>query len=501
MSTEIELKLALPKTALTALRRHPLIAGAEKLGNAQTLLNTYYDTPTLTLREDKVAVRTRKQGRAWLQTVKCAAPSSGGLSARPEWEQPFIGGFDFDTIEDAPLARRLNALRDQLTPVFTTRFRRQTYRLRPTPEVEILLMVDTGTIDANERSAPICEIELELVSGEAQDLFAVACQLADNIPLLPADRSKAERGYRLFANAPETPTRAGKSPLHPQQSPLDAFRALAGDCLHQWQANALAMGDHDDPEYIHQLRIALRRLRSLIKLFAPALPPTFVDEWSATLRTAATELGGTRDVDVFLHDILAPVEPGPLMPADFLDGLRAHAQSQVDAHRGAAGDLTADPRQGQRMLALAAQLNALDGNALDAAADLSTFARLQLGALRKRARKRFAAARAPAPEDLHELRVSLKQLRYGAEFFLPLFDARTLKQHIRMLREGQDLLGYLNDVEIARNHVLNWSEAQPALSAPAHFLIGWHAPRCARVRRRILLEIEPLLWGKTPWKA
>ena len=79
--------------------------------------------------------------------------------------------------------------------------------------------------------------------------------------------------------------------------------------------------------------------------------------------------------------------------------------------------------------------------------------------------------------------------------------ARALKRHIRALRQGQDLLGYLNDVEIARNHVLAWREAQPALDAPAHFLVGWHAPQCARVRRRILLEIEPLLWGKTPWKT
>ena len=63
MPEEIELKLALPPAALAALRRHPVVAGAEKLGNAVTLDNTYYDTPNLQLKARKVAVRTRRQGR------------------------------------------------------------------------------------------------------------------------------------------------------------------------------------------------------------------------------------------------------------------------------------------------------------------------------------------------------------------------------------------------------------------------------------------------------
>ena len=95
MSQEVELKLTLPRKALPALRRHPLIAGAAKQGNAATLDNTYFDTPDLALKARKVAVRTRRSGRVQLQTVKCAAESAGGLTQRPEWEQAFSGSFDF----------------------------------------------------------------------------------------------------------------------------------------------------------------------------------------------------------------------------------------------------------------------------------------------------------------------------------------------------------------------------------------------------------------------
>lgn len=500
MSKEIELKLALPKSALPALRRHPLLKEGEKLGNASTLINTYYDTPTLRLRERKIAVRTRKQGRRWLQTVKCAAVSQAGLSSRPEWEQDFLGAFDFSAITDKPTARELDAAADTLIPVFTTNFRRETYRLTPADGVEILLMLDQGSIDANDRSEAICEAELELVTGKADDLYGLACDLATSIPFMPSDRSKAERGYRLFNGDPESPARAGKSPIDPNQSPLDAFRALAFDCIGQWQTNALAAQHEDDPEYVHQLRVSLRRLRSLIKLFRPALPEAFVSHWSEVLRTAASDMGDARDFDVLIDEILAPVTLAPLMPDTLLDTLTAQAHAMRDAARQEARNRLAHADQGLTILSLARALNKLDSNALNAAADLSAFARLQMDTLRKRARKRFADAQGPDPEHLHELRVSLKQLRYGGEFFRPLFNAEDMKRHLTELRRGQEQLGYLNDVEIARGHLLRWASAQPELANAAHFVLGWHAPRCDSIGRRILLEVEPLLWGKSAWK-
>ena len=110
MSHEIELKLTLPQKSLAALRRHPLIADAPREGRSCTLENTYFDTPELELRERRMAVRTRKAGSRWLQTVKCAAETSGGLSSRPEWEQPYANAcFDFSAID------RLNSATISLT--------------------------------------------------------------------------------------------------------------------------------------------------------------------------------------------------------------------------------------------------------------------------------------------------------------------------------------------------------------------------------------------------
>lgn len=509
MSHEIELKLALPKRALPALRRHPLVAAAEKCSNAVTLDNTYYDTPKLQLKAHKVAVRTRRQGRLMLQTVKCAALSSGGLSQRPEWETPWSGGFDFTIIDDAAAARLLDRHRDELVPVFSTRFRRETRRLAPQEGVSILLMIDTGAVHVRtpegvERQTEICELELELESGRAQDLLDLACTLAQQLPLMPADISKAERGYRLFLDTPTAPVRAEASSIAAAQNVVEAFQGLALSCVRQWQGNAaaaLAHADADaiDPDYIHQLRVSQRRLRALLKLFAPALPADFAGTWNARLRDNANRFGDARDLDVFHAELLDPVIAEELADADAMAALLDTARAAREAARSHAGDNLDMATQGRLLLEFTAALHRLRADSLAEAADLRSFARLRLTRLRKRARRGASAAASLEPVRLHALRIDFKLLRYGVEFFAPLFGAKGIARYLDGLVRAQTTLGFLQDVDIAQQRLAEWSRAQPLLAPAAAFVLGWHAPRYARLRRRVLRECEPLLWGSKPW--
>jgi len=509
MSHEIELKLALPRRALPALRRHPLVAAAEKCGNALTLDNTYFDTPKLQLKARKVAVRTRRQGRQMLQTVKCAAVSSGGLSQRPEWETAWTGGFDFTAVDDPATARLLERHRDELVPVFTTRFRRETRRLVPQEGASILLMIDTGAVHVRtpegvEREAEICELELELESGRAQDLLDFACTLAQDLPLMPADLSKAERGYRLFLDTPTGALRAEASTLEAGHNVVEAFRSLALSCVRQWQGNAataLAQGDADaiDPDNIHQLRVAHRRLRALLKIFAPALPETFAGTWNARLRDNANRFGDARDLDVFHAELLEPVSPEGLADATSMTALLEtvrQARAAARHHAGISLDLAT---QGRLLLEFTAALHRLRADSLAEAADLRSFARLRLDRLRKRARRGAQAAASLEPTRLHALRIDFKLLRYGVEFFAPLFAAKGIARYLNGLVRTQTALGFLQDVDSALQRLDEWSRKQPGIAPAAAFVLGWHAPRYARLRRRVLRECEPLLWGGKPW--
>lgn len=503
MSQEIELKLSLPRSALPALRRHPLIAGAAKQGNAVTLTNTYFDTPDLALKAAKVAVRTRSQGKLQLQTVKCAALSTGGLTQRPEWEQAFTGEFDFSAVDVPKVAKLLARHHTALVPLFTTRFKRETRLHAPSEAVRILVMIDTGEVVTDERSEPICELELELVQGAPADLLVLAAQLAETLPLFPSDISKAQRGYRLRDNAPAKAVSAEKSAIGARQTPVEAFRQLAQACLRQWQGNvaaAIEASDDEAAECIHQLRVSQRRLRSLLRLFAPALPAEVVENWNDWLRDNADRFGRARDLEVLYESIITPVIGLDQQDDDALAKLRQVALASREQARRQAREALDPATQGRLLLGLMTTLEHLPTNELIGAVDLRAFAANQLDRLRKRARRRHEAATDLVPARLHALRIAIKRLRYGLEFFAPLLADKHVAPYLKQLAEAQRTLGLLSDLDVARGTLAGWTADDASLNAPAAFVYGWHAERHVRVRRRAMRDLHTLLWGKSPWR-
>ena len=208
MKTEIELKLTLPKAQPPALRRHPLVASAPRAAPTATLLNTYFDTPTLLLSKHRIALRTRKQGRRWLQTVKADASSSGGLSARPEWEGPYSEAFDFSSIDAAETRKLLEGAAAELIPLFTTDFRRETRRLTPSPGISMLMMIDQGKIAAGDRETRCARSNSNSRAAGPRISTGWRSRSPTSLPLLPNDSSKAQRGLELFHNRPALPMRA-----------------------------------------------------------------------------------------------------------------------------------------------------------------------------------------------------------------------------------------------------------------------------------------------------
>lgn len=495
MSAEIELKLSLPPTAVARLRRHPLFAQAPKAAPTRTLINTYFDTPDLHLRGQRVALRIRKQGRDWLQTVKGGGQLAGGLAQRPEWEYPYRGDFVFEPVSALPVRALLEELRPSLTAIFSTNFRRETRQYSPKPGTTILMMLDQGMVEAQGRQAPLCELELELVEGPISALFDLALTLAQDVPLLPDDVSKAQRGYRLFLNETPSPTRATNPPIADSDPPLVAFRRLALAGLVHWQANiggALAGGD---PEYVHQVRIALRRLRSLLRLMAPALPPEWGAHWNTRLGAAAATLSGTRNLDVLVAELLPAVPRDPYAPVTSLAALQAFAErAQTAQHVTRRGDLDR-AAQGCLLLGFSAALHALPATAEDHGDGLPELAVRALTRLRKLTRRRLESVEAHAsPEALHALRIALKRLRYGFEFFHPLLARpKAMGRFIASLARMQDELGYCQDVAQSLQILQAWSSRHRRLAEGAAYVAGWHGSQANRVARRLPPRLASLL--------
>jgi inorganic triphosphatase YgiF len=200
MAREIELKLAVPDGALAPLAAW-LDANAQARGEAE-LLNIYLDTPDRALARARAALRLRRQGAQWLQTLKTAGSSAAGLAVRNEWETP-VDGQAIDLSRLPAEARAVLApLAARLAPVFRTDFHRRTWLIRADDgDIEAALDRGTITVPGADGSEPIQELELEWLSGDgdraAQALHALGERLRAIVPLVPSDASKAARGYRL----------------------------------------------------------------------------------------------------------------------------------------------------------------------------------------------------------------------------------------------------------------------------------------------------------------
>ncbi|MEO8103738.1 MAG: CYTH domain-containing protein, partial [Betaproteobacteria bacterium] len=147
---EIELKLAIARVDAAAFRRHPLLREKCIEGPARRkVFNVYFDTPGLALKQHAMALRLRKTGGRWLQTLKTAGVATGGLHQRGEWEYP-LGApqLDLSLFRDTPLASlaQAHALHLTLRPAFTTEFQRTTWLVEFSPGQQVEVALDQGVI-------------------------------------------------------------------------------------------------------------------------------------------------------------------------------------------------------------------------------------------------------------------------------------------------------------------------------------------------------------------
>ena len=201
MSQETELKLMLPAEQFESLKQHsfwePIALNESQVDQ---LGNTYFDTADRQLNAHRVALRIRTMNGKYIQTLKTQSESVDGLTRRGEWEW-VLPSHELDVSLLTPhLPVALQTLRqEQLAPLFTTNFQRNHRYIRwKEPSAVVEVAFDEGLIIALGRTAPICEVELELVEGDDAALAEIAKALKEFADISYADKSKAERGFSLL---------------------------------------------------------------------------------------------------------------------------------------------------------------------------------------------------------------------------------------------------------------------------------------------------------------
>jgi triphosphatase len=454
MSQEIELKFVLPAAALRRAERLPWLRRFAMANIAHSNVDsTYFDTNRCKLLRHGVTLRIRKAGSKRVQTIK--GQNGAGAIARSEQEDEVRQNRpQLAYARGTPLASLVDGkLEKKLRPVFTSKVRRAVLPVRFNgSDVEIAF--DRGRLVAGRRTERIHELELELKRGRPEDAAELGRRLAKTLPLAFGALSKAERGYALRAGRSEQSARASSIVLAPDQSCGEAFAAIGLSCLRQVAANESAVRA-GDPEGIHQMRVGIRRLRAAMSLFRDIARGRDADEVKRQLKWLAGELAPARDLDVLASEAVVPLrKSNPNKPEIALlerDVKRDRRSEFHHARAAVAGERF-------RKVVLAAALWLLDGDWL----------RVETGAIAEHREKSIgrAAARildrrtrkivkkAKRLDELdgrqsHKLRIAVKKLRYGCDFFASLFGHRgRQKDYGAALKRLQGCLGKLNDMRV-----------------------------------------------------
>ncbi|MEM8643306.1 MAG: CHAD domain-containing protein [Pseudomonadota bacterium] len=456
---EIELKLAFDPEHAAALLAHPLFS-EETIepprpcvleSKERELRSVYFDTPGDRLRQAGVFLRVRSAGSGFVQTIKTARAESEFLE-RSEWECSLpTADYDLSAAAGTALEPLLSEdVRRSLEPRFETRFLRRTFLIGDAGSL-IEVAVDQGDIVAGADRSRVCELELELKSGSAAVLFALAKRLAETIPLTLSMKTKAERGFDLLDGGEPEFEKALPVEIAPDESCANAFRIAARNCLRQVLVN-LPGTRAGHPESLHQTRVGLRRLRAAVSLFRDVVDGPQRPQVASELKWIAGQLGTARDLDVFSADIVAPHraeypdDPGWKAVEERVRKARDEAQS-------AAVDAISSARCRMALLDLGAWIEFGDWTGDDnklADAPVADYARAKLAQLRRSVVRKGKNLQKLSVAERHKLRIRAKRVRYGSEFFGATFSGKNqvkrCQKSLGALEKLQDSLGTLNDI-------------------------------------------------------
>lgn len=481
---EIELKFQVPAARRQALQRALVTPKA----STQRLQAQYFDTPDGRLAAAGITLRLRQQGQAWVQTLKCPGANRW---TRLEHELPLTAETDEPALDlalhaDTEAGRRLAAaLGDQaerLQVVYLTDVQRS-LRLVRGPGVQAEVALDVGQVRAGSERRELYELEFELKTGAVDALVALATRWVDRHRLWLDVISKPERGQQLAQGARSVaPVHAQPVVLEDPHSPDAALRQMVAACLTHLLPNAAEIaGGAASPEHLHQARVALRRLRTALRLYGDWSPEVDA-EWAPALAALFVQMGAVRDRDA--------------LEAGLLPALRAAGAPLAELPAEAAA---ADPVQTLRSpactrlwLALIAFAHGEPQDDAQPAGDARALAAAQLERLQRQLARDAKAYAALADEQRHRARRRLKRLRYGIEFTASMFRAKKVEAYLAQLKPAQDALGEYNDLVIAEQAFGRLVPAQPQ----AWFALGWLAARRRALQEASRRRLQK--WAKRP---
>ncbi len=496
------LRLLAAEGGIARLREAAIIVQhAGSRGIVRRLDTIHYDTADRALLNGALSLRVRRHGRRFIQGLRrlgadgqhdaCAASGGDIWEAAVLGPAPDLSAFAAAAAEPllvpllAPLVASLVDVlaAAPLTALFETRLRRVTHRLA-LPGAVIDAVFDEGVIATATQTRPLAEIRLVLHAGDPGMLHEFALRLLELAPLRLSSLSTARRGHALAAGTGLRAEKAAPSGLLRECVVDDVVGCVLAGCQAHLQVNQPAAEEGEGPEGVHQVRVALRRMRTALSLLCREIPSVTMRELRDEAKWAASQLAAARSWDVFLATTLE--RPSRLQDV----GIDFHALRQAAEPSRAAGYATMRETLGSarfarfqlslgQWIARRGWRNEVDRDGLAVLSEPApAFAVRVLARLHRRALRQGAHFGRLSMSERHQLRITLKKLRYASEFFLPLCaEPERAPRFLRRLSGLQEALGLDHDAATTRPllHEVGEASRSPGVHQAIGVVIGWQA--------------------------
>ncbi|MCE2576567.1 CYTH and CHAD domain-containing protein [Komagataeibacter sp. FNDCR2] len=487
---EIELKLLFPPDARPLLAQH-LASMSMGQGRQEHLITTYYDSHDLALGNAGLSLRVRHVGQQRIQTLKATTKGNGLASHRAEWERVVKSDQpDLNVLSGTPAGPLLAALNGKLMPVWGSDVHRTTYTFQH-DGATVEAAIDEGCIRAGEAQDMVRELELELKEGPVTALYSLALRLQAAVPLRLGMLTKTERGYHLLTGMPASSRQIDIPRLTKKTTLAEGFgmlvRAGVNTLIHNQPA-----AEAGDPEGIHQMRVAIRQLRTMLQMLKDHAARPTLDLFQSELQRIGHKLGEARDWDVLCLETL-PAAFATQGDGDLIGLFNDSAtEKRMNAHQQLCQELET-PALTELMLSLMLWVEdrSFPGDGTQRAASLSHVAPVVLNRLARKVRRRGRHIHQLSSDERHALRKSLKKLRYGAQYFAGLHASRSVKTYMKRSKKLLRHLGEINDATVADTLVSTLGKTHPGLAVVAGTFADWNDKR-----RRKALHALPAAWKK-----
>ncbi|MDR9829493.1 inorganic triphosphatase [Vibrio sp. FNV 38] len=306
METEIELKFFVSSDFSDTLRAK-LDETKVLQHSCRELGNTFFDTADNWLLRHDIGLRIRCFDEVFVQTIKTSGRVVAGLHQRPEYNAEHTSNRPELTLHPAdiwPEGRTVEEVQAQLVPIFTTNFTREQWLISMADGSQIEVAFDQGLVEAGDKQDPICEVELELKSGQTEALFTLAREFSKAGGMRLGNMSKAAKGYRLaHGHKSDEVIPLTLVKIKPSDSVETCLINALEHALSHWHHHEQIYIERPSIEALHEIRHAISYIRQIYTVYGGIVPRRASALLRQELKWLEQELEWLGDYDC-LEDLL-----------------------------------------------------------------------------------------------------------------------------------------------------------------------------------------------------